>query len=140
MKGLSSMPSVSNHSPNASCFTTGAKGRNSSRNLILALRWPFISGVRGSARIERAPSARGPHSSRPCRIATTLCSASRLAGDLLGNVLDLAIGDLVDRQGRLDDALRIADAEIGAERVPVGRTVRPVAHHRLQGGAERTAS
>ena len=55
MKGLACMPSVSNQSPYASSLTTGAKGRNSSRNLILALRWSFISAGRGSARIERAP-------------------------------------------------------------------------------------
>ncbi len=73
MKGTAS--SSSNHSATASSSTEGAKGRNDSRRLILALRISFMSARRGSQRIERLPSARGPHSMRPWNQPTTLPSA-----------------------------------------------------------------
>src|SRR6266478_5827868 len=73
MNGTAS--SSSNHSATASFRTEGAKGRNDSRRLILALRIVFMSARRGSHTIERFPSARGPHSIRPWNQPTTLPSA-----------------------------------------------------------------
>src|SRR5204863_7811593 len=58
MNGTSS--SVSSHSATCSRRMEGAKGRKDSRRLILALRMSFMSARRGSPRIERLPSARGP--------------------------------------------------------------------------------
>src|SRR3954454_9422894 len=46
--------------------TAGAKGRNSSRNLMLRLRRSRISTWWGAARMLRLPSARGPSSQGPC--------------------------------------------------------------------------
>src|ERR1700751_6042450 len=47
----------------------GAKGRHHSRNFTALFTLAFISGSRGSARIERAPSARGPNSPPPLKPA-----------------------------------------------------------------------
>ena len=77
MKGTAS--SSSNQSATASSSTEGAKGRNDSRRLILALRMLFMSARRGSQTIERLPSARGPHSMRPWNQPTTLPSATAAA-------------------------------------------------------------
>ncbi len=63
MNGTS--PSSSNHSDTASRRIDGAKGRNDSRRLILWFSVSFMSARRASPRIERLPSARGPHSMRP---------------------------------------------------------------------------
>src|SRR2546430_1810252 len=52
-----------------------SKGAEDSRRLILAFRICFMSARRGSQRIERFPSARGPHSMRPWNQPTTLPSA-----------------------------------------------------------------
>ena len=52
--------------------TDGANGRYGSRNLIFVLTMSFMSARRGSARMLRLPSARGPHSKRPCAQPTTL--------------------------------------------------------------------
>ena len=43
----------------------GANGRHHSRNFTALFTFTVISGSRGSARIERLPSARGPNSIRP---------------------------------------------------------------------------
>ena len=72
MNGTSS--SVSNHSGTASRRIEGANGRKDSRRLILRLRMSFMSARRGSPRIERLPSARGPHSMRPWNQPITLPS------------------------------------------------------------------
>ena len=50
---------------NYSSSTEGANGRNDSRRLIFAFSNSFMSARRGSHRMERLPSARGPHSIRP---------------------------------------------------------------------------
>src|SRR6266851_1206300 len=56
---------LSRYSAAASFFSDGANGRHHSRNLTALFTFAFISGSRGSARIERLPSARGPNSIRP---------------------------------------------------------------------------
>jgi hypothetical protein len=73
MYGLS--PSSSNHSATCSRNTAGANGRNDSRNLILRFITACIFGDRASPMIDRAPSARGPNSIRPCSKPTTFASA-----------------------------------------------------------------
>ena len=68
MNGLSTGPvgePKSKYVDAASTSVEGAKGRNASRCLILALRVSFIDGSVGLARMLRAPSARGPNSIRP---------------------------------------------------------------------------
>ena len=55
----------------------GANGRNPSRNLILRFICACIRGLRGSPRMLRAPSARGPNSMRPSNQPTIFSSASR---------------------------------------------------------------
>src|ERR1700688_260586 len=50
----------SNHSETSSRSTAGANGLKLSRYLTFRLRFFCISGERGSPRIERAPSERGP--------------------------------------------------------------------------------
>src|SRR6267142_5508866 len=55
----------SRYSDAASFLNEGAKGRHHSRNFTALFTLMFISGSRGSARIERLPSARGPNSIRP---------------------------------------------------------------------------
>ena len=62
-----------------SSSTAGANGRKPSRFLTCALRWSRISARRGSARIERLPSARGPISKRPWNQPTILPSARSCA-------------------------------------------------------------
>ena len=67
--------SSSKCSPTCSRSTAGANGRNDSRNLIFRFSARCISRLRGSARIDRLPSARGPNSMRPCIQPTTAPSA-----------------------------------------------------------------
>ena len=55
--------------------TAGAKGRKLSRNLIFRFIVACIAGDRGSPRMLRAPSARGPNSIRPWNQPTILPSA-----------------------------------------------------------------
>ena len=71
--------SSSNQEPTSSRSTDGAKGLKLSRYLTLRLRVFCMDGERGSPRIERAPSARGPYSMRPCIQPTALPSASACA-------------------------------------------------------------
>ena len=72
---------MSNHSAALSASTEGAKGRKPSRNLIFMFRVSRIFGSRGSARMLRPPSARGPNSMRPWNQPITLPSArSRAVG------------------------------------------------------------
>ena len=59
--------------------STARTGRNGSRCLIRALRMSFMSARRGSATIERLPSARGPNSIRPWNQPTTSPAAIRSA-------------------------------------------------------------
>ena len=56
--------------------TLGANGRKLSRNLIFRFITDCIFGTRGSPRMLRAPSARGPNSMRPWNQPTTFSSAS----------------------------------------------------------------
>lgn len=53
----------------------GANGRNDSLNLIFKFMVFCISVERGSPRMERAPSARGPNSIRPAMCPTTFSVA-----------------------------------------------------------------
>ena len=69
MNGSAAAPS--NQSSTRSSSTEGAKGRNFSRNLILALISSRMSARRGSATMLRFPSARAPHSMRPWNHPTT---------------------------------------------------------------------
>mmetsp|Transcript_28486 Transcript_28486/g.71474 ORF Transcript_28486/g.71474 Transcript_28486/m.71474 type:complete len:214 (+) Transcript_28486:708-1349(+) len=55
----------SKYSAARSLTTTGASGRNISRFLISALIRSTTAALRGLARIDRLPSARGPNSDRP---------------------------------------------------------------------------
>ena len=70
---------MSKYSPTSSRSTAGAKGRNDSRYLTLRFSVFCIEGERASPRIERAPSARGPNSMRPCIQPTAFSSASACA-------------------------------------------------------------
>ena len=72
MKGETSAPT--NHSAASSSRTTGATGRKSSRSLI-SFSLACISAWIGEARIDRAPSARGPNSMRPWNQPMTLSRA-----------------------------------------------------------------
>ncbi len=67
-----SLSQPSNHSAARSRSTAGAKGRNGSRFLITRFSRSRMSASCGAARMERCPSARGPHSKRPRATATTL--------------------------------------------------------------------
>ena len=69
----------SKNSPVASSAMEGAKGRNISRCLMRRFRISFISARRGSARILRLPSARGPHSVAPWNQPTIFPAAMRRA-------------------------------------------------------------
>ena len=71
--------SSSNQSATSSRSTAGANGRKLSRYLTLRLRFFCIAGERGSPRIERAPSERGPNSMRPWNQPTACCPASACA-------------------------------------------------------------
>ena len=68
-----------NQSPTSARGTLGAKGRKASRSFTLALSVSRMAGSRASARMERAPSARGPNSMRPWNQPTTCPSASASA-------------------------------------------------------------
>ena len=58
--------------PTSSSSTDGANGRNPSRNLTFRFSRFCISGLRGSPRMLRLPSARGPNSMRPWNQPPTL--------------------------------------------------------------------
>ena len=64
----------------SSSAAAGANGRNGSRNLIFSLIRSFISAWRGSARMLRLPSARGPNSKRPWNQPTTVARGERVDG------------------------------------------------------------
>src|SRR5271170_7612664 len=61
--------------PFAPSIIEEAKGRNVSRCLMRRFRMSFISGRRGSAKMLRLPSARGPHSAAPWNQPTIFPSA-----------------------------------------------------------------
>src|SRR6266511_2861905 len=68
---LAGSQSRSKYSLARSRSTLGAKGRKPSRNLIFRFICACIRGLRGSPRILRAPSARGPNSILPSNQPTT---------------------------------------------------------------------
>ena len=70
---------MSKYSPARSRSTTGAKGRNDSRNLIFRFISDCISRLRASPRMLRLPKARGPNSIRPWTQPTTFSAAIRSA-------------------------------------------------------------
>ncbi len=73
MNGLSSPGAArENQSAASSSGSTGANGRNASRNLTVAFRRAFARGERGSQRMLRPPSARGPSSEPPWNQPTIL--------------------------------------------------------------------
>ena len=108
-------PSATNQSAASSSSTTGATGRKSSRSLI-SLSRACMSGSIGDARIDRAPSARGPNSMRPWNQPMTLSAASSSAVSC-GDVVEPAIGQLRPAQERLDLVVAITRAEVGVVHV-----------------------
>ena len=83
----------SKNSPVASSVIEGAKGRNISRCLMRRFRTSFISARRGSARMLRLPSARGPHSvapwNQPTIFPAAMCRAVRRSNACLVEFLDV---------------------------------------------------
>src|SRR5918999_1522168 len=70
---------MSKYSATRSLSTTGANGRNDSRNLIFKFIVDCSEGLRASPMMLRAPSARGPNSIRPWNHPTTSSSAIKSA-------------------------------------------------------------
>src|SRR6266849_4126923 len=69
----------------SSASTEGAKGRNGSRCFTSALMVSFMWSGRGSARIDRFPSAQGPASALPWNQPVMLPAASRRAASREGS-------------------------------------------------------
>ena len=116
MNGESSSPSKISCARSAS--TIGANGRNACRCLTRLLSLSFISAVRGSARMLRLPSARGPNSERPWNQPNTLPSDSNFA--VSAQILSLRRRSSVCRRGsqsvqrrRRTSSSLVCDAEKG---------------------------
>ncbi len=116
--------------------TLGANGRKPSRNLILMFICACICGLRGSPRMLREPSARGPNSIRPSNQPTIFSSAR--GARRRGSSSSSPVEPLVHGARRSEDSLDLVRAEAGPEvgalhgsRLP-GATVRGCLQCRCQ--------